>query len=94
MSRIVELLCEIDIEQSFDSFHAHAIPQGVEIGPGDVVLVHGVPTDIAFGETFTGQCRATLTRASWFGSIWTQCCAIFELTELFEVGFQPIDQEG
>lgn len=94
MSRTVELTCDIDIEQSFDSLHAHAIPDGVEIRPGDVIIVYGVPTDIGFGGSYTGQCRATLIRAGFIRRIWTQFSAIFELTELFEVGFQPIDVKG
>ena len=33
----VEVRCDIDIEQTPDSFHAYAIPDGVDIRPGDVV---------------------------------------------------------
>jgi hypothetical protein len=89
MSRIVALTCEIDIEQTFDSFHAHAIPEGVEIGAGDRILVHGVPADLGFGISFTGQRPATLFRANIFVRLWTRFAAIFEVTELYEVGFQP-----
>ena len=42
MSRTVALTCDIDIEQSWESFHAHAIPDGIEIMPGDVILVHDI----------------------------------------------------
>jgi hypothetical protein len=94
MTRTVELICDIDIEQTFDSFHAHAIPDGVEIGPGDVILVYGVPTDIGFGQSYTGQRRATLFRANALTRLWTQFVSIFEITELYEVGFQPIDAKG
>jgi hypothetical protein len=94
MSRNITLICEIDIEQSFDSFHAHAIPDGAEIGPGDVVIVHDAPQHIAYGERFTGECAGTLIRASWAGRLWTQLSSIFEITELYEVGFQPIETKG
>jgi len=90
MSRTVELTCAIDIEQTQESFHAHAIPQDVEINPGDMILVHGAPTAIGFGETFTGECRATLLRANPLRRLWTEITSIFEITELYEVGFQPI----
>jgi len=94
MSRTLELTCDIDIEQTWESFHAHAIPDGAEIGPGDVVIVHDAPTTIGFGETFTGQSRATLIRANPLVRFWTEISSIFEITELYEVGFQPIEQKG
>ena len=73
-----------------ESFHAYAVPDGIDIRPGDVVVVHGVPTDIGFGERLVMQCQATVTRA---GPLLRGCgpsfTAMFELTELYEVGFMP-----
>jgi hypothetical protein len=89
MSRHVELLCTLDIEQTAESFHAHAIPEDVEIGPGDTILVHDAPS-IGFGEVYAGERRATLTRATALDRLWTKFRSVFEITELFEVGFQPI----
>jgi len=89
MSRQIELLCSIDIEQTAESFHAHAIPEGVEIAPGDVVTVHDAPVDVAFGQHYVGERRATLVRANLFQRLWTQFSSIFEIGELFEVGFSP-----
>jgi hypothetical protein len=90
MSRNIELTCAIDIEQTAESFHAHAIPDGVEINPGDMILVHDAPSDIGFGESYTGERRATLMRANPLVRLWTELTSIFEITELYEVGFQPI----
>ena len=39
--RTIEVPCTVDIEQTFDSLHAHASPEGVDVGPGDRVVVHG-----------------------------------------------------
>lgn len=94
MSQPIELTCDIDIEQTVESFHAHAIPDGVEIYPGDVILVHDAPTEIGFGECYTGTRRATLFRANPLVRFWTQLSAIFEITELYEVGFQPANAKG
>jgi hypothetical protein len=94
MSRILSLTCDIDIEQTFDSFHAHAIPDGVEVGPGDVILIHDAPSEIGFGERYIGKRSATLFRANFIVRIWTQISSIFEITELYEVGFQPADMKG
>ncbi len=86
---VVEIRCDVDIEQTAESFHAHAVPDGIDIRPGDIVVVHGVPTDVGFGERLTCTCSATVQRAGVLGRFWTQLTALLELTELYEVGFQP-----
>jgi hypothetical protein len=93
MSRIVSLTCEIDIEQTWESLHAHAIPQDVEIEPGDVIIVHATEANAAC-ERYTGQASATLIRAGFWRRHWTRFSSIFELAELYEVGFQPLASKG
>lgn len=85
----IDVVCHIDIEQSPESFHAHAVPDGIDINPGDEVLVYGVPTNIEFGDRIMMECPATVVRANWLVRKWTEFTSIFELTELYEVGFQP-----
>jgi hypothetical protein len=87
--RTEEIVCEVDLEHTFDSLHAHAIPEGIDIRPGDQVIVHGLPDHLPFGEKRSATCRATIVRAGWFDRIWTQVSAIFEITELYHVGFEP-----
>ena len=87
--RTVEISCDVDIEQTAESFHAHAVPDGIDIQPGDVVLVHDAPTNVAFGERVVCTCPATVTRAGALERLWTEFSGLFELTELYEVGFQP-----
>lgn len=93
MNRIVALTCDIDIEQSWESLHAHAIPDGVEIEPGDIILVHNTAA-LAVDERYIGRRSATLIRAGFWRRYWTRFFSIFELTELFEVGFQSIASKG
>jgi hypothetical protein len=92
MSRQIELLCSIDIEQTQESFHAHAIPEGVEIRPGDIVTVHDAPENIEFGGHYIGERRGTLIRANALVRLWTQFSSIFEIGELYEVGFLPASE--
>ena len=89
MSRRIEATCLVDIEQTQEFLHAHAIPDGVEIRPGDTVIVHGAPHHVGFGERIRVPCQATVIRAGIAKRWWTQLTAILELTELYEVGFQP-----
>lgn len=84
-----EITCSVDIEQTFDSLHAHAIPEGVDLRPGDRVIVHGAPTEVPFGETRSMTCRATVIRAGAVARAWTEFSAVFELAELYHCGFEP-----
>jgi hypothetical protein len=88
MAYRLDVPCTVEIEQSPQSFHAHAIPEGVELRPGDSVLVHNAPCHVDYGETLRVECTATVTRAGPLTRLWTQATAMLELTELFEVGFQ------
>ncbi len=87
--RSFEVPCTVEIERSFDSFHAYAVPQGVALRPGDRVLVHGAPSHVDFGESMTFETLATVTRAGPVERFWTQLVAILELTELYHCGFEP-----
>lgn len=87
--RTIEVDCLVEIEQTPESLHAHAIPEGVAIRPGDTVIVHGAPTRVRFGERLRVPCRATVFRAGPLMRFWTRLAALRELTELYEVGFQP-----
>ena len=83
--------CTVEIERSFDSLHAHAIPDDVVIAPGDVVLVHDAPTDTGGAPTLTRRCAITVFRAGPLARAWTRATAIFHLTSLYEVGFEAND---
>jgi hypothetical protein len=85
--RTVEVPCTVDVEHSFDSLHAYVELEGIEVGPGDEVLVHDAPTEVPFGERIVVQRRATVVRAGWLKRLWTRLTARLELTELYEVGF-------
>lgn len=87
----LSIRADVDIEKTAESFHAYAVPDGVDIRAGDVVIVHGVPTDIGFGDRLITQCDATVHRAGPLLRLWTAITAMFELTELYEVGFEPKD---
>jgi hypothetical protein len=91
MSRI-EVPCVVEIEQTPEYFYAHAIPEGVDLRPGDRVLVHGAPSSIGFGEHVRIDLTATVIRAGAIRRAWTRMTAFLELLELFEAGFQPKEQ--
>lgn len=89
MTSTIDVACLVDIEQTHDSLHAYAVPEGVELHPGDSVIVHDAPGGVAFGERLLRECRATVTRAGWLERAWTRVSGMFELTGLYEVGFEP-----
>ena len=86
--RRIEVPCVVDIEQTPESLHAHAIPEGIDIQPGDQVLVHGAPSQIGYGERVLLTCSATVIRATALGRLWTQLTGLLEFTALYEVGFE------
>ncbi len=86
--RSIDVPCTIEIENTFDSLHAHVeLHGGLEIEAGDEVLVHGEPIRVPYGQKITLQRIATVTRANWFERLYTSIAAHFELTELYEVSF-------
>jgi len=87
--RKIDVPCLVEIEQTPSSLHAHAIPDAVAIRPGDTVIVHGAPRRVPFGARLSIPCRATIVRAGPLRRAWTHLAALFELTGLYEVGFQP-----
>ena len=87
--RTVEVVpCTIDLENTLDSLHAYVELQGVEVGPGDEVLLLDAPTEIPpYGQRVVREGRAAVVKAGPLGRLWTYLTSPFELTELYEVGF-------
>ena len=83
----IDVPCTIDVEQSPDSLHAYVDLEGVDVGPGDEVIVHDAPTVIAFGEKAVFARQATVRRAGPLQRAWAHVEGYLELTELYEVSF-------
>ena len=88
MTRRIDVVCDVDIEQTPSSFHAFAVPDGISLRPGDRVLMRGAPV-VGFGEHVRCQCQATVFRAGLFARAWARLQGFWELTELYDVGFEP-----
>jgi hypothetical protein len=85
--RAVDVECTVDIALTAESLHAHVTLNGLDVGPGDVVVVHDAPAEIAFGQQIVCRRRATVVRAGRLRRAWTRLAGRFELLSLFEVGF-------
>jgi len=83
----VQVPCTVDLLNTAEFVHAHVELDGIEVGPGDTVIVHDAPIHVAFGEHRVERRMATVTRATALDRIWTKITAYLELTELYEVGF-------
>lgn len=81
--------CTVEIAHTADECYAHVVLDGIEVEPGDQVLVHGAPTRIGWGEQLRCEREATVSRATWLDKLWTRLSARFELTMLYEVSFSP-----
>ncbi|MEL6735800.1 MAG: hypothetical protein AAFO98_07960 [Pseudomonadota bacterium] len=86
--RKFELDCTVEIENTFESLHAHVrFDDGTTVDPGDEVLVHGKPIEVPYGETHSEKRRVTVTRASTIERLWTRATGDFEFMELCEFSF-------
>jgi len=86
--KTIEVPCTVEIEITPDSVHAYVeLPDGVEAGPGDEVIVHGAPTHLTFGSRGTYHCQASIIRANPIERLRARIGGYLELTELYEVGF-------
>ena len=86
--RRIDVPCRLEVEHSFDSLHAHVeLAGGVEVYPGDEVLVHGEPVVVPFGETRVLERPATVVRATWLERVWTRMTGDLEFMELCEFSF-------
>ena len=84
----IDVPVTVDIEKTAESFHAYAVPEGIDIRPGDEVVVHGAPGAIGFGERRVVACHAAVRRAGLLRRTWTRCAGLFAITEMYEVGFE------
>lgn len=83
----IDVRCTIDLEQTPDSLHAYVDLDGIDVGPGDEVVVHDAPSSIAFGEKTVLDRQATVRRAGPLQRFWAHVEGYLELTELYEVSF-------
>ncbi len=84
---VVQTPCTVDLLRTGAFLHAHVELDGVEVGPGDTVIVHDAPSEIGFGEHRVERRMATVMRANALDRFVTRITAYLELTELYEVGF-------
>jgi hypothetical protein len=83
-----EVGCTLEVEHSFDSLHAHVELDGnPALSPGDSVVVHGAPVDVAFGARLVERRTATVVRAHPLERAWTRLPGRLELMELCEFSF-------
>jgi hypothetical protein len=85
--RALDIRCTVDVAHTADTLHAHVTLDGVDVGPGDTVLIHDAPAAIRYGEHVLCARRATVVRAGRLRRVWTRLTGAFALLSLFEVGF-------
>ncbi|GEO39426.1 hypothetical protein GGE65_003313 [Skermanella aerolata] len=83
----VTVPCTVDIEITPDSVHAWVDLEGVEVGPGDEVIIEDAPTSLPFGTQHFFHRTAIVVHAGPLERLRAQLAGYLELTELYEVGF-------
>lgn len=91
MTRRFETGCEVEVENRFESLGAHVRLDGdVALHPGDRVTVHGAPIVVPFGQIHAERRTATVTRAGPMRRLWARHIGQWDLTSLYEVGFDGV----
>jgi hypothetical protein len=83
----VTVPCTVDIEITPDSVHAWVELDGIEVGPGDEVIIQDAATNLPFGIQHFYHRRAVVVRAGPLERLRARIAGYLELTELYEVGF-------
>ena len=83
----VTVPCTVDIEITPDSVHAWVDLEGVEVGPGDEVIIEDAPTSLPFGTQHIFHLTAIVVHASRLERMRAELAGYRVLTELYEVGF-------
>ena len=81
--------CTVTIVHSNESLEAHVELEGVDVGPGDQVLLHQPPTDVNFGEHIVCRRQATVIRGGCLDRLWARWRGAIEITELYDLSFTP-----
>jgi hypothetical protein len=84
---VVTVPCTVDIEITPDSVHAWVELDGIEVGPGDTVIIENAPATLPFGTQHFYHRRAVVVRAGPLERLRARLAGYLELTELYEVGF-------
>ncbi len=88
MKKEVQTGCTVRVSHTFEELSAQVtLDDGLEVGPGDRVLVHGAPVNPPYGEVWVERRVATLTRASRLGQLWVRLTGDLECLELLDVSF-------
>ena len=86
--RSFETFCVVRVSHTFEDLSAHVeLEGGVEVEPGDEVLVHGRSINPPYGQVQVERRRATVTRAGWFERTWTRWTGDLDCLSLLEVSF-------
>jgi len=86
--RVFDVSCLVRVSNRFEDLSAHVeIEDGIVLGPGDEMIVHGAPIHPPYGEVQVERRRATVTRASWLERAWARLTGDLDCLSLIEVGF-------
>lgn len=83
----ISVPCTIEIENTWESLHAHVELEGVDVEPGDEVHVQGGEIVVPYGERVTLRRMATVTKAAAPERLWIRMTGDLEFMELLEFSF-------
>lgn len=86
--RSFDVGCTVRVCHTAEELSAHVeLDDGVDVGPGDRVRVHGEGVSVAFGETRVERRRATITRAHLADRLGARVAGWLGCLDLLDVSF-------
>jgi hypothetical protein len=88
LARRFDVGCTVRVCHTNEELSAHVeLDDGVDLGPGDRLRLHGEHVPIVYGQERTERRRATVTRATPFGRWWVRLTGDLAALELLDVSF-------
>lgn len=85
--------CLVHVANTWERLEAHVeLGGGLQVEPGDEVIVHGAAVKVPYGETAVFARTATVIRASAMERAWTRLTGDLEFMELCEFSFSSGDK--
>ena len=86
--RSFDVGCTVRVCHTAEELSAHVeLDDGIDVGPGDRVRVHGAGVPVAFGETRVERRRATITRATVADRLGARIAGWLACLDLLDVSF-------
>lgn len=94
LARRTKLPCTVEVSHRFEQLGAEVhLPEGVEVGPGDRVEVHGRSISVPYGQVVVEDRTCTFVQVPRWESAWVKATGDRACLELLDVSFTDLTKD-